>query len=72
MVRARLQESQRICRAFLEVRPDDPHLHVTRTHIPLFGPMNAVGFSVLGIIHAQEHLDQQREIARQYRLSENP
>ena len=66
MVQARLQESQRICRALLDAWPDEAHLDVTRTLIPQFGPMNAVGFYVLGLTHAQDHLDQLRETVRQY------
>ncbi len=71
MVQARLQESRRTCRAFLDAWPDKPHLNVTRTLIPLFGPMNAIGFYAFGIAHAQEHLDQLRETVRQYTFSEN-
>lgn len=71
MVQARLQESHRICRAFLNVWPDEPHLNVTMTLIPLFGPMNAIGFYVLGIAHGQGHLDQLREIIQQSIVSED-
>lgn len=66
MVRARLRESQRICRAFLDAWPDEPHLDVTRTLIPHIGPMSAPGFYVFGFVHAQSHLDQLRETVRQY------
>lgn len=70
MVRARLQESRRTCCAFLDAWPDVPHLDVTRTLIPVFGPMNAIGFYVLGMAHAQGHLDQLREIIHQYAVAE--
>ncbi len=70
-VQARLQESRRTCRAFLDAWPDKPHLDVTRTLIPLFGPMDAIGFYAFGIAHGQEHLDQLRETVRQYTLSED-
>lgn len=66
MVQARLQESHRTCRAFLDVWPDIPHLNVTMTLIPLLGPIDAVGVCALGIAHGQGHLDQLRETVRQY------
>ncbi len=65
MVQARIKESQRICRAFLDAWPDNPQLNVTKTLIPLFGPMDAVGFYALGIAHGQGHLDQLRDTVRQ-------
>ena len=65
MVRARLQESRRMCHAFLDAWPDEPHLDVAMTLIPALGPMNAVGRYVLGIGHGQSHLDQLRETLRQ-------
>lgn len=70
MVQARLQESRRICRAFLDAWPNEPHLDVTITLIPLFGAMDAVGFYAFGIAHAQEHFDQLRDIVRQYAYSQ--
>ncbi len=71
MVQARLQESHRMCRAFLDAWPDEPHLDVTVTLMPLLGPMHAVGLYALGIAHGQGHLDQLRETLHQYTLSEN-
>ncbi len=65
-VQARLQESRRMNRAFLDAWPDEPHLDVTITRIPRLGPLNAVGSSVLSIGHGQTHLEQLREILRQY------
>ena len=65
-VRGRIQESRRMCRAFLDAWPDEPHLDVTITPIPTFGPMNAVGFYALGVAHGQGHLDQLRETSSQY------
>ncbi|MDQ2714418.1 MAG: DinB family protein [Chloroflexota bacterium] len=69
LVRARLQESQRICRAFLDAWPDAPHLNVTRTLIPLLGPLDAVGIYLLGIAHGQGHVDQLRETVQQFTSS---
>ncbi len=64
-VRERLQESHRMCRAFLDAWPRVAHLEVEATPIPQLGPMNAIGSYVLGLLHAQTHLEQLREIMRQ-------
>ncbi len=64
-VHARLRESRRMCRAYLDAWPDAPHLDVTIMRIPSFGPMNAVGMHALGILHGGGHLEQLREIMRQ-------
>ncbi len=69
MVLARLQESHRMCRAFLDAWPDEPHLDITVTMIPRFGPMNAIGMYILGFAHAQRHLEQLRETVQQFTLS---
>ena len=69
MVMARLGESQRICRAFLDAWPDEPHLDITVTMIPRFGPLNAIGMYTLGLLHAQGHLNQLRETLAQYNLA---
>lgn len=65
-VKARLQESQRMCQAFLAAWPDEPHLDITVTRIPALGPMNAIGLYALGIGHAQSHVAQIAETVRQY------
>jgi hypothetical protein len=64
-VHARLKESQRICHASLDAWPDAPHLDLTVTRIPSFGPMNAIGIHMLGIVHGESHFEQLREIMRQ-------
>ncbi len=64
-VRERVEESHRMCRALLDAWPKAPHLEVEFTHIPQLGPLNAIGRYVLGIFHAQSHLEQLREIMRQ-------
>lgn len=64
-VKARLQESHRMCSAFLNAWPDEPHFDLTMTLIPAFGPMNAIGLDALGIAHAQVHLEQVRDVVRQ-------
>lgn len=68
MVWARLQESRRMCRAFLDAWPDEANLQVTLTLVPQLGPLNAVGCYVLGIAHGQGHLDQLQEAIHQYSL----
>ncbi len=64
-VHARLRESRRMCHAYLDAWPDAPHLDVTITRIPSFGPMNAIGMDVLGIMHGEAHVEQLREIMHQ-------
>ena len=64
-VHARLRESRRMCKAYLDAWPDAPHLDVTIMRIPSFGPMNAVGMHALGILHGGGHIEQLREIMRQ-------
>jgi chloramphenicol 3-O-phosphotransferase len=66
-VHARLRESRRMCKAYLDAWPDAPHLDVTVMRIPHFGPMNAIGMDVLGIIHGESHIEQLKEILRQSR-----
>ena len=64
-VRVRLSESHRMCNAFLDTWPNEPHLDITIVTVPVFGPINAVGNYMLGVLHAHTHLDQLREIMRQ-------
>ncbi len=64
-VQERLRESHRMCRAFLDAWPSVAHLEIEATPIPQLGPMNAIGSYVLGLLHAQMHLGQLREIMRQ-------
>lgn len=64
-IRLRLQESRRICKAFLGGWPDEPHLDLTRVMVPRFGPLNAVGIFTIGLMHADGHFEQLREIMRQ-------
>jgi len=64
-VHERLQESHRMCRALLDAWPNSPHLEITSTLIPQLGPMNPIGRYILGLMHAQMHPEQLREIIRQ-------
>ncbi len=64
-VQARLAESRRMCRAFLDAWPDEPHLDITVEPVPAIGPLNAVGRTILGVFHADSHLEQLREIRKQ-------
>ena len=64
-IQERLQESQRMCRAFLDAWPTTPHLDLTVTRIPHFGPLNAIGMYILGVLHGESHIEQLRDIMRQ-------
>jgi hypothetical protein len=68
-VRQRLEESRRMRHGFINAWPDQPHLDVTVTPIPRFGPMNAVARFLLGLFHEDSHLEQLREIMRQARAA---
>ncbi len=61
----RLEESRRMRLAMLAAWPDEPHLDQTVTLIERFGPLNAVGRYVLGMMHEDGHLAQLAEIVRQ-------
>lgn len=64
-LRERLEESRRIRHGFLDAWPNEPHLDVTSTPIPRFGPMNAAARFLLGLFHEDSHLEQLRDIMRQ-------
>lgn len=64
-LRARLAESERMTLAFLDTWPTTPDLARTVNFIPQFGPMDAIGRHLLGLLHAEMHLEQLREIMRQ-------
>ncbi len=64
-VQQRLAESRRMCEAFLDTWPDEPHLENTMAMIPQLGPLDAIGRYVLGLFDATIHLEQLREIMRQ-------
>lgn len=64
-VTARLAESERMCNGFLRAWPDTPDLALTITPVPQFGPLNATARYLLGVMHADGHLEQLREIMRQ-------
>ena len=68
-LRARLNESQRITKAYLQAWPDEPRLDVEMTLVPRFGPMNAISSYMLGIVHAQVHFEQMRDVVRQSRAA---
>jgi DinB superfamily len=71
-VQVRLTESQRICHAYLDTWPDQPHLDITVTRSPLFGPTNAIGKYAFAIGHAYMHCEQLREIIRQAQTDLGP
>jgi hypothetical protein len=61
----RLAESRRMVLAFLNTWPDEPHVDMTYTPVERFGPMNAVGRMLFGMMHGQGHLAQLRRIREQ-------
>lgn len=64
-LRQRLVESRRMCLSMRGAWPDEPHLDLTHTIIPQFGPLTAVGVTLMGPFHADNHLEQLRETMRQ-------
>jgi hypothetical protein len=65
----RLEESRRICHAYLNAWPDAPHLDLWLTPWPGADEINAVGRFVLGLRHNCGHLDQLRDIVKQARAA---
>jgi hypothetical protein len=61
----RLAESRRICLASLQLWPDEPHLDNTYQRSPDGPKINAVTRYASGLMHAEGHLEQLREILRQ-------
>jgi hypothetical protein len=49
----------------LSAWPDEPHLDTVQSLVEFFGPQNAVGSHLLGLMHATMHFDQIDEIRRQ-------
>jgi len=66
-VRHRFEESRRMRLAMLDAWPDEPHLEVTYSISPRFGPFNATARFLMGLYHDDDHLGQLREIMRQVR-----
>ncbi len=66
-VRQRFEESRRMRLAMLDAWPDEPHLEVTYSVSPRFGPFNATARFLMGLYHDDDHLGQLREIMRQVR-----
>ncbi len=63
--RQRLEESRRMRLASLDLWPNPPHLEVTHIPYPSSGPLNAIAYFVMGLMHDDDHLGQIREIVRQ-------
>jgi hypothetical protein len=63
----RLEESRRMRLAMLQSWPDQPHLEVLFTKVARWGDLNAIGYTLLGLKHDHDHLDQLAEIMRQGR-----
>jgi hypothetical protein len=63
--RGRLEESRRMRLASLSTWPDEPHLDNGYKVWSDAPPVNAIGRFVLGLMHADSHLDHIAEIVRQ-------
>jgi hypothetical protein len=65
--RARLEESRRMIHAMLNICPDLPHVEVMTEPAAgsRFPAMNMYGRFLLGLMHADSHIEQLREILRQ-------
>lgn len=65
----RLEESRRMCLAFLKTWPNAPQLDVHRDiserYLERFGPQNATAAYLLGLLHMDGHMAQFREVWRQ-------
>ena len=66
-VRHRFEESRRMRLVMLDAWPDEPHLEVTYSISPRFGPFNATARFLMGLYHDDDHLGQLKEIMRQVR-----
>jgi hypothetical protein len=55
--------------AMLAAWPDEPDLATTIVQVERFGPLNAVGRYLLGLMHEDGHLGQIAEIMRQARAA---
>ncbi len=65
----RLEESRRMCLAYLDTLPDPPHLDVFREmpeqYIAFFGQLNAPANLLLGLLHWDDHMAQMRDAKAQ-------
>jgi len=66
-VRHRFEESRRMRLLMLDAWPDEPHLEVTYSISPRFGPFNATARFLMGLNHDDDHIGQLKEIMRQVR-----
>jgi hypothetical protein len=64
-VRHRFEESRRMRLLMLDAWPDEPHLEVTYSISPRFGPFNATARFLMGLYHDDDHIGQLKEIMRQ-------
>lgn len=68
-VRERLEESQRMCLACLDIWPAQPNLDLTHEVWPGGPVVNALGYHLIGTSHGFGHLPQLAEIIRQSRAA---
>lgn len=64
-VRQRLEESRRMCVAMLDAWRDQPLLETSMIVFKSQPPMNPIARYLLGLVHANDHRAQLREIMRQ-------
>ncbi|MFQ3534729.1 MAG: DinB family protein [Aggregatilineales bacterium] len=69
----RLEESRRICLAYLDTLPEPPHLDILREmpeqYIAFFGQLNAPANLLLGLLHWDDHMAQMRDAKAQARAA---
>lgn len=63
--RQRLEESQRMCLASLEMWPDEPYLDNVYQRKESAPKLNAIAFFTTGLSHADSHLEQIDKIVQQ-------
>jgi hypothetical protein len=65
----RLEESRRMCLAYLDTLPEQPHLDIFREmpeqYVVFFGQLNAPANLLLGLLHWDDHMAQMREAKAQ-------
>ncbi|PJF32169.1 MAG: DinB family protein [Candidatus Thermofonsia Clade 1 bacterium] len=65
----RLEESRRMCLAYLDTLPEPPHLDIFREmpeqYVVFFGQLNAPANLLLGLLHWDDHMAQMREAKAQ-------
>lgn len=66
-LRQRLEESRRIRVAYLNAWPDEPHLEILFSKFSATGELNAIGYTLYGLFHDNQHVGQIADIMQQAR-----